>query len=112
MIGWMSKLTSVMFAWGMNPEEPDDPNAKVVWEQCGGVVQRGAPHTLILAKLCPKKTGFRAPGPGPIRKKEWKLFANAHLKGRNIILHSDGARSYRLKLPGVIHGYVVHQQSW
>ena len=76
----------------------------------GGVVQRGASSTLTLTKLCPKKTGFRAPGPGPIRKKEWQLFAKKHLKGRNIILHSDGARSYRFKLHGVMHDYVVHKK--
>ena len=52
----------------------------------------------------------RAPGPGPIRKPDWKPFANKFLKDRKVILHTDGARTYKLWLPGVLHDNVVHKK--
>jgi hypothetical protein len=76
----------------------------------GGVVERGNPRTLILTRLNPKKSVKRCPGPGPIRKVEWKKFAEKHLKGRKVILHTDGAKAYRIKVDGVLHDNVVHQK--
>ena len=32
------------------------------------------------------------------------------LQGRNVILHTDGARSYKLKIQGVLHDNVVHKK--
>lgn len=52
----------------------------------------------------------RAPGPGPIRKRDWKPIAHKHLLGRRVILHTDGARAYKMKLDKVIHCNVVHKQ--
>jgi hypothetical protein len=85
-------------------------NNKLIWEQWGGIVQRGASETLVLYRLKPKLTSLRAPGPGPIRKSDWLLRANKFLKGRNVVLHTDGARSYKLQIPGVLHDHVVHQK--
>lgn len=94
----------------INPDPMTDPNQKVEWEQWCGVVQRGSPDTLVLHRLSPKKTPERAPGPGPIRKEEWRAIAKARLQGRSVILHTDGAQSYKLKLPGVMHDFVVHKK--
>ena len=53
---------------------------------------------------CPPK----APGPGAIRKVEWRALARKHLKDRCVILHTDAAKSYRLRMPGVLHDHVRH----
>ncbi|OLQ00122.1 hypothetical protein AK812_SmicGene17260 [Symbiodinium microadriaticum] len=50
-------------------------NNKVKWEQWCGIVQRGASKTLRLVQLQPPLT-----------------------KTRHIVLHTDGARAYKLKL--------------
>ena len=52
-------------------------------EQWGGIVQRGHPETLFLFRLKPKATTVRAPGPGPIRKTDWKPVAWKILKDRS-----------------------------
>ena len=90
----------------------DDVNEEkpIVWEQWGGVVERGAPHTLVLTRLNPRRTKENAPGPGPIRPVDWKPIATRFLKGRKVILHTDGARAYKLRIPGVLHDHVVHMK--
>ena len=97
---------------GANADDDAAAGEKMIWEQWGGIVQRGAAETLVLTKLNPKKTGTRAPGPGAIRKKEWKALALKHLANRNIILHTDGAKSYRQPIPGMLHDWVVHQKKF
>eukprot|EP00439_Symbiodinium_sp_Y106_P044217 s6433_g5.t1 len=52
----------------------------------------------------------RAPGPGAIRKVDWKPLALKHIANRNAILHTDSARSYKMKLSGVVHDAVVHKK--
>jgi hypothetical protein len=86
---------------------PQDKQVK--WEQWGGVVQRGDPSTLMLTRLKPKRTTTRAPGPGPMRAADWKPFAERHLKNRSVILHTDGAKAYTLKVEGMLHDHVVHK---
>ncbi|CAE7639351.1 unnamed protein product, partial [Symbiodinium sp. CCMP2456] len=85
-------------------------NNKVKWEQWCGIVQRGSPKTLRLVQLQPPLTKTRSPGPGPIRKKDWKPIAEKLLAGRHIVLHTDGARAYKLKLDKVAHCNVVHKK--
>ena len=80
------------------------------WEQWGGIVERGNPKTLCLYRLSPKLTKARSPGPGPIRRADWKPIAKRMLQGRNIILHTDGARTYKFKVQGVLHGNVVRKK--
>ena len=46
-----------------------------------------------------------------MRKIDWKPFAHKYLKDRRVILHSDSARSNRMKVPGMLHDAVVHQKS-
>ena len=91
-------------------KEGDQPSGKAKWEQWGGMVERGQPQTLVLYRLSPKLTAKRAPGPGPIRLKDWKKVADKFLRRREVILHTDGARAYKLKIPGVIHDHVVHKK--
>ena len=86
------------------------PDVAVEWEQWGGVVERGRPETLVLTRLNPKKTSKIAPGPGPMRRTDWEPFACRRLQNKNVILHTDGARAYRLRLPGVLHDNVVHMK--
>ncbi|CAE7230308.1 unnamed protein product [Symbiodinium natans] len=52
------------------------PGKIVEWEQWVGLVQRGKPTLLVLLRLSPKPTNKRAPGPGPIRKNEWRTIVN------------------------------------
>ena len=91
-------------------KELDLGSGKLKWEQWGGLVERGRPDTLVLYRLSPKLTAKGAPGPGPIRLKDWKEVAKKHLTKRDVILHTDGARAYTLKIPGVIHDHVVHKK--
>ena len=74
----------------------DDPKKPVAWEQWCGLVQPGRPDTLVLKRLLPLMSAKRAPGPGAIRRVEWKPLAHKHLQDRRVILHSDAAKSYRL----------------
>ena len=92
--------------------EPDAPQSRTstAWEQWGGIVQRGAPEKLVLVRLQPNRTKVRAPGPGAMRKRDWKPIANRFLKNRQVILHTDGARAYTMKVPSVIHDNVVHRR--
>lgn len=88
--------------------QPGKGKKCVLWEQWSGLLQRGKPKTLVLNKLKPMMTVKRAPGPGAIRKVDWKPLGMKHLQDRKIVLHSDSARSYKLKLSGVVHDAVVH----
>jgi hypothetical protein len=85
-------------------------DSAVEWEQWGGVVERGRPETLVLTRLNPKKTAKRAPGPGAMRRTDWEPFARRRLQNKKVILHTDGARAYRLRMPGVLHDNVVHMK--
>jgi hypothetical protein len=85
-----------------------DPNQPVIWEQWCGIVQRGAPNTLLLKRLPPNTSFRRAPGPGAIRKVEWYPLATKHLQDRSVVLHTDAAKSYKLKMSGVLHDHVRH----
>ena len=52
--------------------EPEDSSRSkpVEWEQWGGIIERGAPCTLVLERLNPARTKRRAPMPGPIRNRD------------------------------------------
>ena len=84
----------------------DDSNRPVIWEQWSAIAQRGWPDTWS-NRLQPKISAKRAPGPGAIRKVEWKPLAKKHLKHRCVILHADAAKSYRLRT-GVLYVHVRH----
>lgn len=95
---------------GENPDASARSAKPIVWEQWGGIVERGVPSSLMLMRLNPASTKRRAPGPGPIRKRDWKPIADKVLKNRNVVLSTDGARTYRLKVPGVLHTWVIHKK--
>ena len=73
-------------------------------------MERGHPTTLVLFRLPSRVTSARSPGPGPIAKRDWKPVAKKFLEGRSVILHTDGAKAYKTKIPGVIHDNVVHKK--
>lgn len=75
-----------------------------------GLVERGHPKTMTLFRLQPSPTKPRSPGPGPIRRRDWLPIAKKHLQDQQVILHTDGAKAYKLSLPGVIHDNVVHKK--
>ena len=83
----------------------------VHWEQWAGLVAGGRPESLVLVRLKPPPTTTRALGPGAIRKVDWKPLADRLQKDRQVILHTDSARSYKAKVRGVLHDSVVHQKS-
>ena len=82
----------------------------VEWEQWCGIIQRGQPSTLVLHRLTPPLGQARAPGPGAVRKVEWKPLAKKWLQGRQVVLHTDSAKSYKLQVPDVLHDRVVHKK--
>ena len=63
-------------------------------------------HSLHRTRAC----GADLPGPGAIRKVEWQPIAEKWLKNKQVVLHTDSARSYEAKVPGVVHDNVVHQK--
>ena len=92
---------------------------RVTWFQFCGLITRGDRKSLMLLKMRTKSTWLKRTGkgkgspasPGPISKAEWQPMATKHLKLRKIILHTDGARSYRFtKLPGVKVTQVKHKR--
>ena len=91
-------------------KEVEEGQKEARWEQWGGLVQREDPSTLALFRLSTKKTALRAPGPGPITKRDWKPVAKKFLQGKDVILHTDGAKAYTMKIPGVLHDNVVHNK--
>ena len=109
---WMEvEADEAVFDKFLLPAE-DSParNRMMQWEQWLGMVARGKPSSLVLIRLPCVTTRKRAPGPGAIKKVHWTKIANTWLKGRNIILHTDSARSYKAKVAGVLHDSVVHQK--
>ena len=91
-------------------EDAEITEKRMKWEQWVGLVTRGKPESLVLLRLNPQFTTARAPGPGAIRKTEWKPIAKRWLKDTNVVLHSDSARSYKGKISGVLHDAVIHQK--
>ena len=83
---------------------------RVEWIQFLGLMRRGSPETLVLVQLPPRKTGLRAPGPGPLRQQDWLPIANQFLKNQHAVLHTDSARAYLLPIAGVRHTRVIHQK--
>ena len=71
------------------------------WEQWGGIIERGFPQRLVLERLNPEKTERGAPGPGAMNSVDWKPLAKKYLENKRVILHTDGARAYKMKAPGV-----------
>lgn len=83
------------------------------WSQCSmGAMGRnfGKRTSRVTFRLNPATTKKRAPGPGPIRKRDWKPIATKLLSNKEVVLHTDGARAYTLKLPKVFHCNVVHKK--
>lgn len=97
-----------VFGKVVNHEETQDK--QVQWHQWAGIVQRGDPSTLVLRPTGATKTCIRAPGPGAIKKIDWKPFGEKYLKNRKVILHTDRAKAYALKIDGVIHDSVRHSR--
>ena len=90
---------------GNHASEPETP---VIWEPWCGIVKRGCPQSLVLHRPNPKMSEARALGPGAIRKVEWVPLAKTWLQDKQVILHTDAAKSYKCKVPGVIHDNVIH----
>ena len=89
-------------------EADGDQSKPIRWEQWLGLVERGRPNSLILERLNPPRTYKRAPGPGAVRRVEWKHLAMKHLRNRRVVFHTDSAKSYKLRVDGVLHDRVVH----
>ena len=86
----------------------DPDKNQCVWSQYCGIIERGRPESLVLRQLNPPPTASRAPGPGPIRKVEWGPIAKEYLHGRDVIFHTDKAKSYKLRMPGLLRDAVRH----
>ncbi|CAE7406455.1 unnamed protein product [Symbiodinium sp. CCMP2456] len=91
-------------------DDADDPAYNLKWEQWCGIVERGRPTSLRLFRLQPPATKPNSPGPGPIRKIEWGKIGAPLLRDRKVVLHTDGARAYKLRMPGLLHANVVHKK--
>ena len=95
-----------VFGKVIDEEEPS--NQQVEWNQWAGLVERGVPISLVLQPTTTTKTCTRAPGPGAIKKVDWSPLCHKYLKRRRVVLHTDRAKSYGLKVEGVVHDSVRH----
>ncbi|CAJ1458403.1 unnamed protein product [Effrenium voratum] len=49
------------------------------------------------------------PAPFGLKEKvEWEPLAKKWLQDQQVVLHTDSAKSYKVKLPGVLHDSVIH----
>ena len=92
---------------------------RIRWLQYCGLLRRGDRKSLVLEKMKMKITRLKRKGkgkgqpasPGAISKKEWARIGPRWLKKRRILLHCDGARSYKFaKIPGVMTTRVRHKR--
>ena len=92
---------------------------RITWYQYCGLITRGDRRSLVLEKMKVKSTWLKRHGEGkgqpasprPISKKEWLPIAKRWVQMRRILLHCDGARSYRFgKVPGVLTTHVKHKR--
>ena len=72
---------------------------------CTATNVRGTHLTPSSCKLNPKLSKPNSPGPGAIQSTDWAPIANKHLKNRAVVLHTDGARAYNLKVEGLLHDH-------
>ena len=83
---------------------------KMQWDNWLGLMQRGVHSSLILVRLPSRMSSVRAPGPGPLTKDMWRPIAQKWLTGRKVILHTDSAKAYRLRVQGMKRDRVVHSK--
>ena len=48
--------------------------------------------SLILVPLPPRSTSARAPGPGPLLKRDWAPIASKYVQGQRVVMHTDSAK--------------------
>ena len=84
-------------------DHESSPDECTAWEQWAGIVERGNHASLVLQRTKSAMTKSRAPGPGAITKLDWLPMAQRFLLKRKVILHTDRAKSYNLKVQGVLH---------
>ena len=65
---------------------------------------------MMLKRLHAEVTVKRSPGPGPVKKVDWAPFAEKHLANKRIVLHTGSAKTYLLKVDGMLHDNVVHKK--
>ena len=87
-----------------------EDGAGAKWEQWGDLVERGRSGSLLLVRLNPRTTKPRAPGPWTNQQKRLDSHRQSVLKNRSVILHTDGARAYKMDVPGVAHYNVVRKK--
>ena len=83
-------------------------DGRIRWANYVGLIRRGIPESLWISRLPDRTTGAKAPGPGPIRSRDWHEIAKTKISGKGIILHSDSARAYMKAYPRVTQTRVVH----
>ncbi len=43
-------------------------------------------------------------------RRDWEPIAKRDIQNKKVILHSDGARAYKMAVPGVVHDNVAHKK--
>ncbi|CAK0828792.1 unnamed protein product [Prorocentrum cordatum] len=99
----------VDIAKGEDPNTDAATDKPVIWEQWGGMVQRGDQKPLVLFKLDPAKTKMRAPGPGPIRKRDWKPLAYKWITHHDV---PDDSKPNKTKRVWVKAGTQIIDRIW
>ena len=85
---------------------------KYRWGNFIGLIARGVPRSLWISRLPDRDTALRAPGPGPIRSKDWEPIAKALIDNKGVILHSDSARAYKKNFRRMARTMVIHCKKW
>ncbi|CAK0876284.1 unnamed protein product [Prorocentrum cordatum] len=85
-----------------------DKQKPVQWEQWGGIVERGRPHALALTRFDPRRATRRAPGPGPIRKRDGSRPPGSIWRIPTWFCIPTAPAHTECATPGVIRDNVVH----
>ena len=76
------------------------------------MIRRGAPSSLWISRLPDWTTSLKAPGPGPIRTKDWNAIARQMVDNKGVIFHSDSAKAYVRPFARLVHTRVIHCKKW
>ena len=84
--------------------------ARMEWDSWLGMQERGKPESLVLIQLRSALPSRPPQALGPITKEMWTPIAKKLLENRKIILHTDGARAYRVRVQGMRRDSVIHKK--
>ena len=85
-----------------------DSNKPVIWGTMIWYCPAWSARHAIAPQVATQDVRQKGPWPRSYQKGWMEAFGKEALKDRCVILHTDAAKSYRLRMPGVLHDHVRH----